>query len=728
MVNPNDPNSEPDGTPPSDPTPDPNSGDSPDTPSSESGPISDELFDSLSELLGDSDSPATDEPASLPDIEFWSDQPAEAASSEPNVGEPSEEPTLPLLDAEVASTSDPDELIPPGPSDTIPIEPSFTATTPGDSLGDAPPSQSDEDQVADIWAEDTSEVDLPIDDPSTPDVESPLFAADASEQSEPLFSDASASDDLTETSSDFWTDQPSEEVSPADPITADEDPTIIQGAPTIIQPDSSADSTPDSFDDPSDVEPPREDQPQDLRVDPPAAPIDAESQDVTVESPPETPIPTSESTDPTMAVPPPIGESGSDWAASDDVSVPPEPIPSENINADDPIIEPAASLEVEEASFTDIPADETSGMPVEGADSPSVPPPIIPVPSEGTSTAESARDRDPDPIPVATGAGSSPPSSGIRPASTGDLGPLSGKLPLNRYQSVGLLVAMSTLGTITYLGVTGNNTNQSPITPGTATSSAIPESATRANPPSGVAVVPPQPQERTAPTAQPTLEPETSEIPDNQPEAIGAPPATPVPSKLDISDVPADHWAYPFITKLHAQGIIPDYPDGKFQPDKPATRAEVAAQIQRAFANESGQRQLGFSDIPTDYWAAEAIEGSVDKKFMSGYPEGDFQPDKLVPRYEVLVALVSGLELNPPSSPESSLQRFQDQGQLPNWSKGKIAASTLGGMVVNHPDPVLLEPEKNATRAEVAAMIHQALVQKGTLEPIDSKFVVAPEP
>jgi|GEM_PF-1633194 len=664
MVNPNDPNSEPDGTPPSDPTPHPNGGESPDTPDSESGPISDELFDSLSELLGDSDVPETDEPVSLPDIESWSDQPIDAASpSEANVDEPiQEEPTLIRFDAEVEAAPDPDELIPSESSDTISIEPPFTAATQDDDwLGGTSPRQSSgEDPVPDLWSDETpAAAPIPTDDWSTPDPESPLFSTDITESSEPLLSDAAVSDDPTETSSVPWTDQPPEEVSAVDPITEDlEDPTVVQGVPTVIQPVSNAEPTPDATDDLSNVEPPIEDQPQDLWVDePPSEPVSDEDREAVAGDPPETTVPISEPTEPVMAVPPPTGES---------------------------VVEPS-------------------------------------------------RDRNPDPIPVATSANASPPSSGIRPASTGDLGPLSGKLPLNRYQSVGLLVAMSTLGTITYLGVTGNNEGQSLIMPGVITSSPTPEAVNRATPPSGVA----QPQEKTAPTVQPTPEPDT-ETPDVQPEAVGgiAPAVAPSPSKLDISDVPADHWAYPFITKLHAQGMLPDYPDGKFEPDRPVTRAELAAQIQRAFVNEPGQRQLAFADIPANYWAAEAIEGAVDKKFMSGYPATDFQadeqiprfqPDKKVPRYEVLVALASGLELDP-NSPVSSLQRFQDQGKLPDWSKGKISASTLGGIVVNHPDPVLLEPEKNATRAEVAAMIHQALVQKGQLEQIDSEFVVAPEP
>lgn len=152
----------------------------------------------------------------------------------------------------------------------------------------------------------------------------------------------------------------------------------------------------------------------------------------------------------------------------------------------------------------------------------------------------------------------------------------------------------------------------------------------------------------------------------------------------------------------------------------------MATQIQHAFVNEPGQRSLTFADIAADYWAADAIESAVDQQFMSGYPEGDFQPDKLVLRYEVLVVLVSGLELVIPVAPENNLQRFQDQGQLPDWSKGKIAASTQENIVVSHPDPELLKPEANATRADVAVMIYQALVQSGRLDPIESEYIVTP--
>ena len=76
-----------------------------------------------------------------------------------------------------------------------------------------------------------------------------------------------------------------------------------------------------------------------------------------------------------------------------------------------------------------------------------------------------------------------------------------------------------------------------------------------------------------------------------------------------FTDVTADYWAEPFIQALAARNVIAGFPDATFKPEQPVTRAEFAAMIQKAFPQNSVQRQLtgGFSDVPTDYWAASAI-------------------------------------------------------------------------------------------------------------------------
>lgn len=193
---------------------------------------------------------------------------------------------------------------------------------------------------------------------------------------------------------------------------------------------------------------------------------------------------------------------------------------------------------------------------------------------------------------------------------------------------------------------------------------------------------------------------------------------------LDISDVPTTYWAYPYIASLYDQGLLPDFPDSQFQPDRQLTRAEFAALLSRSLVQAPSVETPAFSDVSDAYWAADAISQVVDAGYMSGYPDGTFKPDQLVPRYQVFVTLVSGLGLPQPGEPAAILSPFQGVQDLPGWSLGQVAAAAERRLVVNHPDPQNLAPQEIATRAQIAVMIHQALLTQGQVDAIESEFIV----
>lgn len=202
-------------------------------------------------------------------------------------------------------------------------------------------------------------------------------------------------------------------------------------------------------------------------------------------------------------------------------------------------------------------------------------------------------------------------------------------------------------------------------------------------------------------------------------------PSTSALPPLDISDVPQTHWAYPFISGLYAAGFLPDLPEGKFQPDKAMTRAELAALLNASlFKDASAPPSQSFVDLPANYWAKGAIDQVVGAGYMRGFPEGDFRPDQLVPREQVLVTLASGTGLAPSSFDDEVLSRFTDSSGIAAWARGQVAAATAAGLVVNYPEQSQLRPTASATRAEVVAMLYQALAAQGVIEPIASPYSV----
>ncbi|TAF56232.1 MAG: S-layer homology domain-containing protein [Oscillatoriales cyanobacterium] len=196
---------------------------------------------------------------------------------------------------------------------------------------------------------------------------------------------------------------------------------------------------------------------------------------------------------------------------------------------------------------------------------------------------------------------------------------------------------------------------------------------------------------------------------------------------MTFSDVAADRWSKPFIDELSKRKLISGFPDGTFAPDRPVTRAELAAQIQQIFERDDRLRELiAFRDVSADYWGRAAIDKSVEIGFLNGYPNAIFAPDKSVSRLEVAIALATGLGLNPSVTPEAILAIFPDAEAIPGWAKPKIAAATQAGFAVVDPELKQLDPHAAATREVVAVMMYQALVWAGEAEPLTSDRLLRP--
>ncbi|MBD1867100.1 S-layer homology domain-containing protein [Cyanobacteria bacterium FACHB-471] len=188
-------------------------------------------------------------------------------------------------------------------------------------------------------------------------------------------------------------------------------------------------------------------------------------------------------------------------------------------------------------------------------------------------------------------------------------------------------------------------------------------------------------------------------------------------------DVPSDYWAAPFIQALVDRQVIRGFTDGRFRPDEPITRAQFAVLVEQAFDRPTVRSAIRFRDVSDRYWAAGAIQSAYTESFLSGYPGNVFLPNQPMPRAQVLVALTSGLQLEPSGTNESVIGGFRDYSAIPEYAKDGVAAATFRDMTVNYPDLDFLSPNRASTRAEVAVSIYQALVATGNAPPIASPYI-----
>jgi S-layer homology domain len=197
----------------------------------------------------------------------------------------------------------------------------------------------------------------------------------------------------------------------------------------------------------------------------------------------------------------------------------------------------------------------------------------------------------------------------------------------------------------------------------------------------------------------------------------------------------ADNWAAPFIKALVEKDIIKGYPDGTFRPDRPVTRAEFAALLARAFDLQPVRESRTFQDVSSKSWANSVIQKAYRSGFLAEYPNDTFAPDRNIIRLESIVALTNGNRLAPSSNLDLN-SVFGDAAQVPSYGQSALIAATQRCLAVSvEYDNTKLPggnfgPKAVATRADVAAYIHQALVSTGKLTPLDksspaNKYIAA---
>lgn len=189
-----------------------------------------------------------------------------------------------------------------------------------------------------------------------------------------------------------------------------------------------------------------------------------------------------------------------------------------------------------------------------------------------------------------------------------------------------------------------------------------------------------------------------------------------------FKDVPTGYWAKVYIEALASQNIIAGFPDGSFKPNEPVTRAQFATIITKALTPPVKRAGIKFKDVASSFWANAAIQSAYQSQFVSGYPDGTFKPQQQIPRVQALVSLANGLGLT--ANDQKVLSFYTDAAQIPDYAIAPVAAATVRQLVINYPTAKQLNPNRQATRAEVAAFVYQALVNAGRVQPIPSSYLV----
>ena len=111
-----------------------------------------------------------------------------------------------------------------------------------------------------------------------------------------------------------------------------------------------------------------------------------------------------------------------------------------------------------------------------------------------------------------------------------------------------------------------------------------------------------------------------------------------------FTDVKPDAYYFKAVQWALSEGITSGTGDGKFSPNAPCTRAQVATFLWRALGKPETQEQIQmFFDVGTDAYYFDAVQWAQDRGVTSGTGDGKFSPNATCTRAQVVTFLYRAL-------------------------------------------------------------------------------------
>ncbi|MEA4893902.1 MAG: S-layer homology domain-containing protein [Oscillospiraceae bacterium] len=107
----------------------------------------------------------------------------------------------------------------------------------------------------------------------------------------------------------------------------------------------------------------------------------------------------------------------------------------------------------------------------------------------------------------------------------------------------------------------------------------------------------------------------------------------------------AGHWALAAINDIGSRLIVTGYENGNFNPDNSITRAEFATIIVKTLGLEPGTETSGFSDVSGSDWYCGYVEAASNYGLITGYPDGSFGPNDTITREQAATIIARAMVL-----------------------------------------------------------------------------------
>lgn len=172
-----------------------------------------------------------------------------------------------------------------------------------------------------------------------------------------------------------------------------------------------------------------------------------------------------------------------------------------------------------------------------------------------------------------------------------------------------------------------------------------------------------------------------------------------------FTDVRKTDWFYEAVQYVYSHGLMKGTGADTFSPDVTTTRGMIVTILWR-LEEEPAVQGTQFQDVAEDAYYAEAIRWAAENRIVTGYGSNRFGPDDPITREQlaaILYRYAQYKELD--TSASDSLKGFTDASKISTYAKEAMGWACAVGLLQGSHNA--LDPQGNATRAQVAAILYR---------------------
>ena len=173
-------------------------------------------------------------------------------------------------------------------------------------------------------------------------------------------------------------------------------------------------------------------------------------------------------------------------------------------------------------------------------------------------------------------------------------------------------------------------------------------------------------------------------------------------------DVPADAWYADYVEYAAVNGLMSGVGHRRFAPDDVLTRAMFVTVLgQLAQIDEADYPAVSFSDVVPGSWYAPFVAWAAQKDIVSGTGNGRFDPDAPITREQMASIIARYVQSTGKTLPTiADPVMFKDMDAVSGWALDGVELMRMTG-IISGDDRAYFNPLGLATRAQAATVFTQ---------------------